>query len=347
MAMTIDFSKEFANLKANSPFSNENVDYDGSKRHNEELDDEQKIFAHEKKKKKKKGKKKKRKFVDDKIELLLGDDDDDESILNDDDILVYKKPKKGKKDLFDVKQAKKKKKKNIEAKFLPQIVELKKILKDANMASDQIKEIIQTIRDSKSRYVGKTMTDLFQALNTSNSNRASIVKEISNIHKTVADLQLKQEKNVKDVKKNDDIPDDDYGAVVLSRLFGGSRKEMRKMAKEYYNSQEDDYGFDNGYDDNDNLNDFIDNRLENEGTHAGRTEDGSKYIEYENMGPEDVILYHSDGSWETGAIDKHGNRMPDDYPILPKEDLGKVRFDIDDNRAQDETGRSFKVIEVP
>jgi hypothetical protein len=38
--------------------------------------------------------------------------------------------------------------------------------------------------------------------------------------------------------------------------------------------------------------------------------------------------------------------MPDDYPVIPKENLGKVRFMLDDLKAIDETARTWRVIEV-
>ena len=65
------------------------------------------------------------------------------------------------------------------------------------------------------------------------------------------------------------------------------------------------------------------------------------------MGPKDCIFRHMDGSWETGAVDKNNQRMPDDYPVIPKEDLGHVMFDSDEPKATDETGRAFRVIDIP
>ena len=37
--------------------------------------------------------------------------------------------------------------------------------------------------------------------------------------------------------------------------------------------------------------------------------------------------------------------MPKDYPRMKKEDLGNVSFDLEQNRARDEYGRLYKVIQ--
>jgi hypothetical protein len=268
--------------------------------------------------------------------------DDDEDFLTGDDIIAMKKPKKGKKTLFDTKEAKKKRKKNIEAKFAREIASLRKVLSDVEMTAKDAREIFATIKDSKSRYVGKTLVDLISAINMSNTSRANILKEIANINKTIIDLQLKEAKD----RKADDKEDKDaerHGIDFFTRFFNtGDRKAIKNLAKEYYSG-------DNGYDYDDvsvaEEENYIANRLNTE-ENKYRSEDGNAYIKYEAMKPEDVILYHRDGSWETAAIDHDGDLMPDDYPVIPKENLGKVRFMLDDLKAIDETARAWRVVEV-
>ena len=302
----------------------------------EDEDPDTALFKHGKQKKKKKHKK--GKFVDDKIDMILGSEDldNDDDILLGDDIISKKKPKKGKIDLFDLKAAKKKKKKNIEAKFAPQLTQLRKVLKDVELTTEDAVEIFKKMKGS-GRYVGKNLVDLIAAINSSNSTRTSIIKEISNINKTIIDLQLKESKN----KKEDDDNSkgmEEFGADFFSRMFGGSnRKSLKEQAREYYNSQD----YDEDYDDDDD--NYINDRLDSE---SSRSSDGDAYIKYEHRQPQDCILYHNDGSWETAAIDKTGALMEDDYPVIPKENLGDVRFNLEDHKATDETGRIFKVIEV-
>lgn len=344
----MDFSKEFLDLHS-TDYHEHNVDY------SDEEDKDLSVIKSKKNKKKKK--KDKKKYRDDKISLLMDDisvdnelDSGDSIALDDmDEYLISKKKRKGKKrDLFDMKEAKKKKKKDLEAKFAPQILQLNKILKDSDDAAGMIKDILKDIRGSKSRYVGKTLTDLLQALNSANSNRASVVRDISNIKKAIVDLGMKAEKGKS--KKKDEMQDNEtYGINIFKKILGsgGGRKDMMKHAKEYFDDNAPDpntiYGDDeDAYGD---INSLIADRLEEE-ENESRTDEGSSYIKYEAMGPEDCVMYHSDGSYEIDAVDKYNQRMPDDYPRLNKEDLGDLRFDMDAMQASDPYGRKFKVIKV-
>lgn len=314
-----DLSKEFMDLKNN----------------NEIIDDDANILKNSRPKKKKKDK-----FIDDKFDLLLGDESDDD-ILTDNDILLMKKPKKGKKDIFDEKEAKKKSKKNIEIKFNPDITSLKKILKDADITAADAKAIFDELKNSRARGVGTLLVNLLQTINTANYNRASIVRQIASIRKDVIDLQFKQDKGKKN-KEEESKNIEEYGTNLLASLFSSSigRRDLKEKAKEYYNTQDFDE-----YKDEDST-EYINNRLENEES-SYRTKEGNKYIEYETYKPEDVILYHSNGEWEVSALDKNGELMPDDYPFLTAENLGKVSFNLDEYKATDEKGRMFRVIEVP
>ena len=339
MSVHVDFFKEFKELKKHSSYSDVPEDeYNDEENPEASVDDTEDGDAAIFRKKKKK--KNKRKFENDKLDLLMkyGDDDEDEEWYDADDIIV-KKPKKGKKELFDMKKAKKAKKKNIEARFAPTIALFKKVLKDADLTYEAINKIVNNIMESKSRYVGKTLTDLLQAQNTANSNRASVIRDIANVNKAIIDLQLKQDKSMgkKDDEKN--MSDEDFGAHLFGSLFSGDRKELKKKAAEFYAMQDyDDY--------DESIDNAIQDRLESE-ENEFRTEDGNSYIKYEQDSPEDVILYHQSGEWEMSAVDRHGQRMPDDYPVIPKENLGTVNFNHDDKKATDETGRVYRVIEVP
>ena len=344
----MDFSKEFMDLHINSPFSSDSINDDLE---NDEDDDIKYIKENKKKKKKKKDKKS---FVSDKLDLLMEDIemDSDKSFASitmtdeDDDYLITKKSAKGrKKDLFDIKEARKKKRKNIEARFNPELIELKKILKDANATYTDIGEILKNIKNSKSRYVGKTLTDLLQAMNSANTNRMNIVTHMANIKKTVTDLTLKQEKA--NPKKKDDFMDEEaMGLDIFRTLLGGKkgRKEFNESAKEYFNStnisEDDDYEI---IGDDENIDDIINLRLSKE-KNERRSDEGNAYIQYEDYQPEDCIIYRSNNEWDIEAIDKNGNFMPDDYPRMNKKDLGQVSFDLEQNRARDEYGRLYKII---
>lgn len=353
---TKDFSEEFQKLHEDSSYTNEHI--------NTELDDTDDPDiailkqGNDQKKKDKKKKKHDKKYKKDKLRLIMEELDEEDGVDSElhslfgetssdgvDDFLISKKTKKGKKkDLFDIKEAKKKRKKNIESKFAPQITMLKKILKDADTTATDIRAIVDKIISSKSRYTGKGLTDLLQALNTSNSNRASIVRDISNINKTILDLTMKQEKN--HPKKEEESQDmEEYGVNLFRRLLSGntSRRDMMNSAKSFYSQENNE----ESYMGEDEVNSFIDERLENENNER-RTDKGTQYIQYEPMEPHDVVMYHTTtGTWEMDAVDKNSQRMPTEYPRLSNEDVGKIRIDLDQHTAFDEYGRKYPIIEIP
>ena len=346
--MEIDFSEEFMKLHA-SPIAFEDND-DEYKKHATEDSDIKYIKEKHKKKKDKKKKKEPFDFMGDLS--VLEEDYVNSSVMDEDtDSLIFKKSKKGaKKDLFDMKEAKKKSKKNIEAKFNPEIMELKKILKDANIAYEDIKEILKNILESKSRYVGKTLTDLLQALNTANTNRMNIIQHIANIKKTIVDLNLKTDK-INPKKKEDEFDEEAIGLDIFRTLLGKKkgRKEFMKEANQYFREKNNDGDeeFNDGFDimeDDEDANNIINQRLSNE-NNIYRSEDGNKYIQYEDLDPQDCIIYYTNGEWDIDAIDKNGNSMPNDYPRMSKQDLGNVSFDLEQDRARDEFGRTFMVIQ--
>ena len=345
----MDFSEEFLKLHS-SPIALLD-DEDEVEKNNSEEDSDIK-YIKEKRRKKKEKKKKKAPFDFMGDLSILEEDYVNSSVMDEeDDSLIFKKSKKGaKKDLFDIKEAKKKRKKNIEAKFNPEITELKKILKDANIAYDDIKTILKNITESKSRYVGKTLTDLLQALNTANTNRMNIIQHIANIKKTVVDLNLKSDK-LNPKKKDENVDEEGIGLDIFRTLLGKKkgRKEFMKEAGRYFqevNNKNNEYEdeFDITMENND-ADDIINNRLSKENNEY-RSEEGNKYIKYEELEPQDCIMYCMNGDWYTDAIDKNGNPMPDDYPRIDKNDLGNVSFDLEQNRARDEFGRSYLVIQI-
>ena len=348
MKEDMDFSEEFLSLHE--------IDDDP---YVEEGDDSEEDLKKVKKKKKKEKKRKLKSFDADKMDLLMEDieiglnDFDEFSVKEDDDeYIIKKKGKKGKKiDPFDVKQAKKQKKKNIEAKFNPELLLLKKTLKDADLAVEDIKDVLKNIKNSKARYVGKTLTDLFQALNSANSTRASIIRDMTNIKKTVVDLGMKQDKLKPNKKKDDELDKEELGVNFFSQIFGkGSRKDLLDEAGAYFNQKnnasESDIGMGGDYyiEDTNELDDIINSRLEKEGN-PYRESEGTSYIQYENMRPEDCVRYISQDEWEMDAIDANGNSMPDDYPRLNKDDVGKLVFNFEDGVASDSHGRRFRIIQ--
>ena len=100
-----------------------------------------------------------------------------------------------------MKEAKKKKKASIETKFNPELTQYRRILKDNEDVANLIKGMVEEIRSKSARGAGKLLTDLLVTLNSTNSNRASVLRDIANIKKSMSTLNLKQRKVRKKTKK--------------------------------------------------------------------------------------------------------------------------------------------------
>jgi len=350
-----DISEEFMRLKEDAPLSNDRVEP-------LEAASDSTLYSDDTKKKKKKKKKKKDKFDSfdsDKIALLLdpgslGSDADDIG-LDSDEFLIEKKVKKGKKkNLFDMKAAKKKKKENYETKFNPEMIQYRKILKDNDEVATLIKGMVEDIRKSNTRGAGKLLTDLLITLNSTNGNRASVIRDMVNIKKAAVDLELKANRNKKEEKEARN--EEEEGLNVFNAFYGGGGRKalLDQIASNYhsmdgYSSAQEvpKFTYDPRTNNDDDVFDAINDRLDNEDIDF-RSEDGNAYIRYEYLSPEYVILMHTNNGeteWELEAIDKDGNIMPSDYPRIPIENLGKVTFNMDSMSATDETGRTYRVIE--
>lgn len=336
----IDISEEFMKLKQEFSTGNDVI---------EEAEDSHLYSAKTKKKKKKK--RKYDSYDADKLSILLdpgglGEDDDD---FTTEDFLIAKKVKKGKrKDLFDTKSAKKKAKQDIEKRFNPELANLNKLLKDNEDVAKLIRSVIDEIQNTHARGAGKLLTDLVLALNSTNSNRSSVIREIANIKKATIDLSMKAKKNSNEDKARNE---EEEGINIFNALYsGGGRKALLDQlggvpqGGSTQINQQALYDSLTGADATDILDSMIDENLEN-GDTSFRSNAGTAYVKYENMKPEYVLFLDNDGSYELEAIDKDGSIMPDDYPRIDIDNLGKISINMDNMVATDETGRTYRIIQ--
>ena len=295
--------------------------------------------------KKEKKKKKKSKLYSE-IDNILDDDSD----TGDDDMFIamgFKSKKKDEEDvdgdIFDVKDKKDKKLKNIEAKFKPEIANLQKLLKENENLSKSIKAILDPIFTSKARIPYKTLVDLITAYNVTNSNKMQNIKEMGNLKKSIIDLKFKADAKE---KSGEEMQMDQYGSQLFDQLFKLGRKNVIDQVNEYQPAMDDNII---GQYDNRSIDEVMNERLSSENNEAGssfRSEDGSKYIQYESLQPELCIQKSfSTGDLEVVAISRDGVVI-DDYPVPDIEQLGKLTFNSESNTCSDQTGRIFKVIEV-
>jgi len=232
--------------------------------------------------------------------------------------LRTEKRKKGKSldKIFDDtlgKKKKKKKKKQGELidhtdDFEKEIMLLQDILKDQTKLSSSLQARYDALDRQKSsaRGVGKFTTDLITTLNTSRSLCKDIVKEISNIKKNVADLNMKErEKFAKQLLGGDGEDINQFAASYLKQIMGAS-KDIKDGSN--------DYAIDDVDSDDDLFYEFEDNMRNGEG-YVERSADAKNYLKYENKNVSVKVLWDDDtDSGEFFAEDEDGNII-DDYPL--------------------------------
>ena len=232
--------------------------------------------------------------------------------------------------------------------FAEELTMLYDLLDDANKFNKKLIKKYDSIDGSKAKGTSKYLNDLIASVLTSNTNKLQIIKEITNLKKTIQELKIKSDG--KYAKTGDDSLESQANSFFsnimsvcrnnfISALNGD---DMQFVDVEY--SSDTDIEYANTLPDVQNeIHDRINERLMNED--SLRSTEAEKYIIYENLQPEYKILRSAmDNTWEVIAVDKDGHRIHD-YPVPSKKDLGRMKFSSDGYYATDAYGRSYKVIE--
>jgi len=324
--------------------------------------DDTPLYTHKvnKKPKDKKSKKEKKKSKLNSLFILDDDDepyDDGNGLINVEEFIDGVKNSGSPKNI--IKEQKKnydKLKKNssdFKKEFAEEITLLYNLLDDTTKFGNALEQDLKSLRGSRVRGVSKYSNDLAELVLTSKQNQLNILKEISSVKKTIADLQIKADAKNKE-KSGGETKSPEYLASayfknILShgrndfiRHIGGDEEdEFDSIVEEIENSKR------NGFIVNDTEKDYTDileARL-NEDGNPMRSNAGSKYIEYENRNVNIVIKKNIDtGEWRLAAIDKYNEEI-DDYPLPSRRELGKMKFSTDGNYATDEYGRMYNVYE--
>ena len=327
----------------------------------EQSEDSFYMITENKKEKKKDKKKKKKKSV---LSGAFDIDDDDSSDMNDEDsgmmlldaesILldleeesidesIIGEQKKGYKKL--------KKQENYKKEFAEELTLLYNLLDETSKFGKDLEKKYKALDGQKVRGVSKYINDLGQLVLTAKTNKLSILKEISGIKKTIADLQLKDAKNNNANDKGNMSAEHMANAYFKNILNHGRTDFIKRMTDEdtpdsIYDQIEMRKAM--GYEglSEPDINDYaeiFEERLKNE--QGFRSKAGDKYIEYENLGVTLIVKRCVDtGEWEVIAIDKYNN-IVDDYPVPTKRELGRMKFSADSTYCTDEKGRMYKLQE--
>jgi hypothetical protein len=237
--------------------------------------------------------------------------------------------------------------------FAEELTLLYDLLDEMNRLSKELDKKYKTLEGSKVRGVSKYTNDHVINMLSAKSSKLQIIKEINSLKKTIADLKIKADAKKKDVEgaQSTDMLATQYFQNVLKygrgnflRDFGGpagGQTELDDEIDDIVNQVELNKS---GYtsDEVDMYQQAIEERL-SASTNPFRTEDGTRYIEFENRGPKIHIKKCVDtGEWEFVCLDRD-NQVIHGYPLPKKREVGKVKFA--DGFASDSLGRTYKVIE--
>lgn len=321
-----------------------------------------------KKKKKDKDKKKKKSSIETSL-ISLNDDDGEtdiyDSVIESDNLIDIDEILNREDDEDDIgnpiideqrrSYEKRKKDENpYKKEFAEELTLLYDLLDEMNKLSKELDKKYKGIEGSKVRGVSKYTNDMVINMLSAKTNKLQIIKEINSLKKTIADLKIKADaKNGKGGEAGEmsaDLMATQYFQKVLQFGRGnfvkqfagdGSHNDVDDSIDDLVSEIESNK---RGYS-NHEVEDFqqmIEDRLESE-ENVFRSDAGSKYIQYENLGVKIYIKRCIDtGEWEFVALDRD-NQQIYDYPLPSRRDVGKVRFS--DDYATDERGRMYKVIE--
>lgn len=310
-----------------------------------------------KKKEKKKGKKKKKESV----ELLNEISDDEENVDNDafnfidlDELYDEEREEDIEGDIVGVQKKNydklKKDENNYKKEFAEELTLLYNLLEELNKYNKKLEKKYDALEGAKTRGVSKYTMDLASSILQGKTSKLQVIKEIASVKKTIADLKLKHDAKNKD--NGAAVSNDALAVSYLQNIIKHGRTSFVDSLTK--NDHDDDDIQIDGWDLDSNLGDalnydkyhsMIDERLSSETNRYRDSEDGDKYIKYENLGVKLFIKRDIDtGDWELIALDKNRQQIYD-YPIPDKKSLGKMKFTDDGSYASDKYGRSYKVIE--
>lgn len=325
-------------------------------------DDYEPILITEKRKSKKEKKEEKRKNKKSKFaELLeLNDSNSDEEnerllldldsidFLDEDDDDIYGEI------IDEQKRSYKKRKDNpneYKKEFAEELTLLYNLLDETSKFGKDLEQTLKQMRGQKVRGVNKYANDLAELVLTSKQNKLNILKEISSVKKSIADLKIKSDAKNKNIENDGKSPE-----YLAAAYFNKLMQHGRNNFVEQYGS-DDTIDYDNivdkienrkqGYldvnEDSDEYMDRIEERLSL--GNPFRSEEGNRYIEYETREVKIYVKRCIDtGEWRLIAIDKF-NQEVDDYPLPSRKSLGRMKFSEDGQYCTDEKGRMYNVIE--
>lgn len=262
----------------------------------------------------------------------------------------------------------------LEERFGSELTFLYDLLGELNDFGKKLDDQFKFVSGSKARGMSKTSNDLTANIISNKKAKLDIVKEIATIKKVIEELKYKNNaalakangvgvgssgsdndataasfmSNIMKMGRNNflnalDERDENYSSYNIDKALNNLTSERDN---DWIDDNKSDNRFDKYYDDDEieEIDDLIDKRLQEE-DYAYRTEDGDKYILYENQQPKILVKKCVDtGDWHFIAVNKDNQEIIG-YPLPDEETIGRMKFSTDGNIATDKYGRTYKVVE--
>ena len=212
--------------------------------------------------------------------------------------------------------------------------DLNKLYKEISKDKEDIQTEINRMRLQRTKNF-KTLSDLIEVKSQYHGMTLNIIKERNAMKKAQFDLQFKNDK-----AKQDDDNNSVASTKAIQNLFGLGRNTIMSSVGGYS-------GVSGAIDDDLNDGDYgvdEDDIIQKKYFSSDDTEetDGDKFLKYENMSIDYILLIDEDGNKDIIAEDSDGNIVLD-YPI-PK-NINSLDFEISEmtGTATDNYSRQYKV----
>lgn len=237
----------------------------------------------------------------------------------------------------DGKKKKKKKKKDkneptdYEKKFEPEAALLRNLLIDQNKFVDSLQKEYDFLKSSKStsRGINKNITDLISNITNARNLSMQLIDKNTSLKKTIADLTMKERKELFSNSLNDSENLNDFASTYLKQMISERHQLMNGT-----NSDISDYSADE-------MASIVSDTLLNSNNSEERSDETKKYLEYENRNVRIYVYMNpsDETDYDYVAIDENDEELYD-YPLPFK---GKLTVNRSTNIATDVYGQKYSI----
>nr|DAS58609.1 MAG TPA: hypothetical protein [Caudoviricetes sp.] len=221
---------------------------------------------------------------------------------------------------------------NYSKEFQRELATLQNLQIQQNEFVDRLQATYNQMAATKSsaRGIGKYTTDLISNINSARSLSKDLAKEIIATKKTVADLTMREKKELGLLHaEGEDVGS--YASSFLKQIISGDRKTLSSGGDPAFDVVDDDSEFDTA----------LENSFVGRENDINRSDESELYLKYENQDITVKCALHDDGTYEFIAFDDEDNVVPD-YPV--PDSKTEININRETGRVRDSFGVSYPII---